>query len=332
MEEVATTTESTGSVQEGAAAGDSTAAPVEAASSQSTASTQEASTNVDKGAQPPVDTWAPTFKFKANDKEMEFDDFIKPIIKTKDHEQKLKEIYEKAYGLEEVKTSRKAAQDKAKEYQDKYSQVETSLQTLGQYVKKKDYRSFFDTLKIPKEDVIRYAIEELKYQELPPEQKAAIDQQRQMQDALRAQEFQNQNLHTQMQNIVLQQATNELTMELSRPEVSSVTSAYDARVGMPGAFRAEVIRRGQYYEAVHQTSPPVGQLVKEVLALVGGVGHTTPVGNNPQTTQGNAIVQQDNKPAIPSFKGASSKSPAKKVPTSIDDLRKMRQQLINQNT
>lgn len=273
--------------------------------------------------------YTPNFKFKVKDKELEFDDFLKPIIKTKDLETKARELYEKAHGLDEVKAARETFKTQAEEWKGKYSQVETSLQTLGSYVKKDDFRSFFQALNIPKEKIIKYAIEELKYQELPPEQKAAIDQQREREMALEQTGSQNQQLQQQMAQLVQQQATFELNQELAAPNVVQAMQAYDTRAGQAGAFKAEVIRRGQYYEAVHKISPPASQLVQEVLNLIGVTAQAqqgTQASSNEQSSQ--TVHNQQQKPVISSFSGGGTKSPtARKVPASIDDLRKMRQNL-----
>lgn len=280
----------------------------------------------------PAQAWKPNFKFKVKDKELEFDDFVKPVIKTKDVEQKLKDLYEKAHGIDEVKTSRDSFKKQFEEWQGKYNQVETSLKTLGSYVKKGDFRSFFEALNIPKDQILRYAIDELKYQEMSPEQRQQIDLQRQQQAEFEMAQTQNQTLQQQMAQLVQQQTTFELSQELSKPEVAQIASAYDqmivAKGGQPGAFKAEVIRRGQYYEAVHKVSPPASQLVQEILSLV-GVQAQAQQGSQAasQGTPSQVVQNQKAKPVIPSFQGGGAKSPAKKVPSSIEDLRKMRQEL-----
>lgn len=275
-----------------------------------------------------INQYTPNFKFKVNDKELEIDDFLKPIVKNKDVETKLREIYEKAHGIDAVKTAREQFKKQAEEWQGKYTTVETSLQSLGQMVKKGDYRTFFDVLNIPKQDIINYAIQELKYQELPPEQRQAIDAEREREIALSQTSQQNQMLQQQMAQMVQQQAQFELNQELAAPTVAQVITAYDTRAGKPGAFRAEVIRRGQYYEAVHKISPPASQLVQEVLALVGTQQAQPGPMDSSQDSSGQTASSQQQKPVIPSFSGGGTKSPtSRKVPSSIEDLRKMRQNL-----
>jgi hypothetical protein len=116
------------------------------------------------------------------------------------------------------------------------------------------------------------------------------------------------------------QAKQELVSEMSRPEVTQAIATFDARLGKPGAFESEVIRRGQYYEQVHKVSPPASQLVQEVLAFVGSKPQA------PQTTASQVVHAQAEKPVIPTFAGGSQKSPTQKMPSSIDDLKRLRQQ------
>lgn len=262
----------------------------------------------------------PNFKFRVKDKEHEFDDFIKPVVKSKEIESKLKDFYEKAYGIDEVKSSRDSVKKQFEEIQGKYSEVEKSLQTLGEFVKKDDFRSFFSALSIPKEKIIQYAIDELKYQEMPLEQRQQIDSQRRQQTEFETAQRQNQELQTQMQNMVMRQTEFELSNELAKPDVASIISSFDARVGQVGAFKDEVIKRGRFYESVHKVSPPASQLVAEVLTLIGQPKAQAPA------TQSQVVHAQQEKPVIANFQGGA-KSPVKKVPSSIDELRKMRQQL-----
>jgi hypothetical protein len=273
-------------------------------------------------------SYTPNFKFKVKDKELEFDDFLKPTIKTKDLETKARELYEKAHGLDEVKAARETFKTQVEEWKGKYATVESSLQTLGTYVKKGDFRTFFQALNIPKEKIIQYAIEELKYQELPPEQRDAIEQQRRQETEFEMAQSQNQQLQSQIGQLVQQQATFELNQALATQDVSHAISAYDTRAGQAGAFKAEVIRRGQYYEAVHKISPPASQLVSEVLNLIGVQAQTQQGSTAPSTNSPSQVVHsQQQKPVISSFEGGGSKSPTRKVPSSIDDLRQMRQNL-----
>lgn len=313
MEE--TTTENT-TAPEATTQVETPAAETQTASAEAPASTEAAEA---------APEWKPNFEFVVKDTKHKFDDLVQPLVKTKEVEEKLRDLYSKAYGLDEVKADRQTVREKLQQAEEKYSRVETSLKTLGDYVGKGDFRSFFDALQIPREKIIRYAIEELKYAELPPEQRQVIEQEREMKQRIAAMEYENQSLQQQQANFVAQQVHNELRNELSKPEVSQIAQAYDARVGKPGAFEQEVIKRGAYYEAVHKTTVPVGQAVQEVLMLAG-------VQAAQQTSASQVVSGQGatKKPVIPNFNGSSGASPTKKVPNSVDDLRKIRENLLAQ--
>ena len=240
----------------------------------------------------------------------------------------MREMYEKSHGIEEVKTARETFKTQAEEWKGKHNQLEQSIYALGAHVKKGDFRSFFETLNIPKEQIINYAIQELKYQELPPEQRQAVEQMRQQEVAYEQATQQNRTLQQQMADLVQQQSAFELNQVISAPDTAATVQSFDARAGKPGAFRDEVIRRGQYYEAVHKISPPASQLVTEILALIGGQNPAQQgTVNLQQGTPSQVVQNQSAKPVISSFQGGGAQSPARKVPTSVADLRQLRQNL-----
>jgi hypothetical protein len=275
-----------------------------------------------------VAAYQPNFKFKVKDKEFEIDEWARGAIKDPVMEKKVKELYEKAYGLDDVKTDRETLKKKVADLEPKLTNIQKSLGLLGQHIQKGDMRSFFEALQIPKEHVLRYALEEFKFEDLPADQKAEIQAQREKERQLHFLNEQNQLYAQQMQQFAYTQAKTELDTTLSKPEVAAVAQAFDARVGKPGAFQAEVIKRGQFYEKLNGTSITVQQAVEEVVALIGGSPQAPQGAENVVTPQSSAAGQ---KPVIKNFSGASQTSPTKKVFTSIDDIRKERQKLNSAN-
>lgn len=321
--------------------GQTTETTVETAGSTAgTTTTQETSGSTTESSQPSVGesaeasieaakaaAYQPNFKFKVKDKEFEIDEWARAAVKDAAMEKKVKELYEKAYGLDDVKADRENLKKKVAEIEPKFSAIQKSLGLLSQHIQKGDMRSFFEALKIPKEHVLRYALEEFKFEDLPAEQKAAIQAQREQERQLLQLNEQNQMYAQQMQHLALQQANTELSTALSKPEIASVAQAFDARAGKPGAFKAEVIKRGQLYETLNGTSITVEQAVNEVVALIGGLPQAAPDAQN--GTQEATAHQQ--KPVIKNFSGASQTSPTKKVFSSIDEIRKERQKLNSAN-
>ena len=277
--------------------------------------------------------YTPNFEFTVKDKKLEFDEWARPFVKDKETEAKFREMFEKAHGLEEVKTHRQSLRDELNTLKTEKTQLDTSLKQLSSYVQNKDYNSFFETLKIPKEDIIRYAVDELKYQELSPEQRREIDAHRQQTSRLSELELQNQQLLEQSQQAIRSQAEFQLNSELSKPDIASIAQNYDARIGKPGAFRQEVINRGAYYETVHGQTIPAAQAVQEIVQLIGGQASTSPQASTTpqQPSPSQVVATQKTKPVIPNVQGSGSNSPYKKQPTSVEDLRKMRDQMLAQS-
>lgn len=278
----------------------------------------------DSATQP---AWTPNYEFTVKDKKHQIDDIFKPLITSKDVEAKMKELYEKSYGLDEVKASRESFKERLTVAENEINQTRESLQMIGDLIKKQDFSTFFEILKIPKDQILNYAVKEFQFQQLPAEQQAEIERQRRQEREFYQAQNQNQTLQSQLRDLQVAQARNELNMELSKPEVTSLVQAFDAKLNQPGAFMAEVIRRGQYYEAVLKTSPPVSQLVAEVAQFV-GMQTPSPQGTPaPQAIPSQGVVSPQAQPVIPAFNGSVQKSPVKKTPSSLQDLRDIRKQL-----
>jgi len=270
----------------------------------------------------PEAAYTPNFKFKAADKEQEFDDFVRGAVKNAEQEKKLRELYEKAYGLDHVKSEREKYRNDYKTVNEQYSALNKGLDQLSVMLRNKDYHGFMESLKIPEQDILQYALSRVQYKEMPPEQRQQLDQQYEAQQRLAYLEQANQELVSGYQSQMVQQRASELDGYIGRPEVSQVASEFDARVGRQGAFRDEVIRRGQYYASLPNSQDiTVEQAVQEIMNIV---GRPQPQGmqaqGQNQMVGTQAPVQQNTKPVIPNIKGRGT-SPVKKAVRSIDDLR-----------
>lgn len=277
---------------------------------------------------PEASQYTPNFKFRVMDEEKEFDEFIRGAIKDKEHEEKLRDLYTKAYGLEAHKKTHQDLKEKVEKHyrplEDNYSQTMNSLKYLDQVVQKKDYQTFFDTLKIPRQDILKYALDVVKYEELPPEQKMAIERQRETERYNEMLAQQTQTYQSQAQEYAVQVRTMQLNNELMRPDHNSFVQNFDAKAGKPGAFRDQVIRHAEYAYYKNQVDMPVEQAVKEVMALYGNL--VTPQSLPAPQTPASQVQQ---KPVIPNVQ-SSGNSPAKVLPSSLADLRRLAKEKANQ--
>lgn len=270
--------------------------------------------------------YTPNYKFKfrspldpSRQEEREFDEWARPLIKDADTEKRFREIYEKACGLDYVKPNYMKMRENLDTLKKEHTEITQSLQRLGSFLHEGDYDSFFKTLEIPDEKIFQYVLDKLNYQQLPPEQRQAHDQASTLKQRAYELELQNQQLQQAYQQTQVQARTASLDSALDRPDVKTVAEAFDARVGKPGAFRDEVILRGQLAWQTRGVDLTPEQAVKEVLALAGG--SVAPA----QSPQPQAQAQQ-RPPVIPNISGKGS-SPARRAPRSIEDLKKLANEL-----
>lgn len=271
-------------------------------------------------------SYEPNYKFKVLEEEKEFDEFLRGAIKDEETEKQVRELYEKAYGLEHVKAERQKIRDEYKQLKEESDALNGALGQLSEYVNKDDLHTFFQELGIPEQKVLQYAIERAQYSDLSPEQRQQWDQQYNERQRAYMLERQNQELLAAQQQSAVNQRVGELESYLQSPEISSVVQSFDSRVGKPGSFMAEVIKRGQYYASLPEPQDiSVQQAVNEVLNLVGGISQQQAAAAEIPVEQ--KVIVPEDKPTIPNIKGSGT-SPTKKLPNSIDDLRKLQKQAM----
>lgn len=266
-----------------------------------------------QGAESP---FTPNLKYKVLDQEKDFPEWAKGLIKDPTLEKAFRDIFEKADGIDHIKTRRDSLETENKQMKEHWAPVVQTVQMVSQMLQKKDYESVFEALGIPEVELFKYVNTRLQLRE-NPQQLAAHEQQRQLQARNQELEARAQSADQMAQDLAIQRRSWELDMELSKPQVLGAIEAYEARVGQPGAFKAEVIRRGQAYAAIGQDIP-VQQAVQEVLKLIGWQGQ--PQATPPAVPQ--APQAPEEKPTLPNFRGKGT-SPAKIVPKNVEDLRRM---------
>lgn len=285
--------------------------------SQSTKTAEAAAVPAGTETQTPP-AYAPNLKYKVLDQEKEFPDWAKTLVKDQNLEKSFRDLLEKADGIEHVKTRRDTLETENKQMKEQWGPVVQTVQLVQGMLGKKDYESLFEALGIPEVELFKYVNNRLQLRE-NPQQFAAHEQQRQLQ--LRNQELEAkvQTTEQMAQEMAVQRRTWELDMELTRPQVSPAIQAFEQKIGRPGAFKAEVIRRGQAYAAVGQDIP-VQQAVQEVLQLIGWQGQSQAAPQSPTMQVQPQAVEE--KPTLPNLRGKGT-SPTKVVPKSTEDLRKL---------
>lgn len=300
------------------------------------AASQEATTQASGGGeaqQPQALAYTPNFRFKFTDSskdethEREFDDFVKGVIKDADTEKKVRELYEKAYGLDYVKPKLAQTREQYKAVQQEYQELQQGLQELSGFMQRGDLDSFFSAIRVPQEKIFQYVLDKLNYQGLSPEQKKAYDESRELQSRAYLQEKRLAEMEASLQQQAVQARTLELESALGNSEVRSIAEQYDARVGRPGAFREEVIRRGQMAYFSTGADIPVSQAIQETLSTVGRlISPQAMAQQGQQTGMSGTAPAQTTQPVIPNVGGGKNVSAVAKQVRSLSDVESIYQE------
>lgn len=286
------------------------------------------------------------FKFKYFGNEAELDDKLRAFIQDKESEETLKELARKAKSFDYLRETSKIEDFKGDSFkellqsnariqehyaplEESYNKVVSRVTELDHFVKAQDYGSFFDNLNIKKEDIIKWAANELAYQEAPPEQRQQLDMQRNMATQQANLEYQNQVYQSQIAQHAVQTRTMEVNNEMAKPEVSEFVQKFDSLRG-PGSFFNEVKEAGIQEWSIRQVDLPAGEAVRRVMekysAFFPQQQEQSPT--QPQSTSRTVVQPNTAKATIPNIK-AGGRSPVKHRVNSLDDIRKIRQEMEN---
>lgn len=299
-------------------------------------------------ADEPAAEFKPNFKLKVMDKEMEIPEEFRSLIKDKESEKQVREIFEKAYGLDHAKPKHIQTQKELQEVRVQHQQVATRMQTweanLGKLTKAAEssdpieFEQFLSFWKIPKEKLYEHTARLLQYDELDPATRAAEDQRKQ--EILRGRQAQEQlqAVQGQASSQAVQMRLGQVDQLITRPDISQVAREYDARRGNAPTFKELVVERGQLAASRRGVDLSAEEAIREVMSLLGyeeaeesetPAASQAPQGQQPQapiTTQP-AAQRPKSLPTLPTVGAGNGTAPVKKAPNSIADLKRMRSEM-----
>lgn len=275
-------------------------------------------------AQAAAAAFKPNFKLKIMDQEKEIPEAFRSLIKDEKTEKEVREIFEKSYGIEFMKPKYETLKTSHAELQTTHNAVLQQISDLRDDYARGDLDSFFDKLKIPTNVVLQYALKKVQYQELPEDQKSAIDRQRQLELENRELMRKSQMTEQQFQTQVVQARAFALDTELARPDVKSMAEQYEARTGQPGSFRAAVISLGQlkWQQSQGKVDLSPGQAIEELVKMA-GLAPAAPASATTTPAPAAAAATPPQTTTIPNVGGSKATSPVGKKPKSIEDLKKL---------
>lgn len=265
--------------------------------------------------------YTPNFKFKVYDEEKEIPESFRALMKDSATEKEVRELFEKAYGLDGLKPVHQKAVKERDEFMGKFRETEGNLNSTVENLKKihaysqNDLDTFFQIYKIPQERLFQYVTEKLRETELPPEQVERLNAGRQAKLEADYYKEQVERQTRQQQEYFKSQHQASMDAELARPDVAQFAKEFDGRAGSPGSFLKHVNdygssvfnNEGRYVSA----SEAVGKTLQYFQAILKQNGSPAADG------QGEAPP-----PPIPNVGSGRSVSPTKPKFKSLEQLRK----------
>jgi hypothetical protein len=272
----------------------------------------------------PAPTYTPNYKYKAALQEKELDEFWRPLVKDADSEKKVKELFSKVDAFDFVKQRKEAIEEQYESLSGNYEHMSTTVKNVESALNKGDLSSVFRQLNIGTPQIFQWAQQQIARMEMPAEQRQQIEQYEQAQQYNSQLEQKMSQVQQQYEQQATQTRVMQLDFALSRPEVAQFAQAWDANGG-EGAFKHFVIEEAKktFYESKVDLSPE--QAIASVMQRFGkflNVGNSTT--QQPQAVS--SMQAQSQKPVIPNVTGKAA-SPIKKVPKTLDDLRKISKDL-----
>jgi hypothetical protein len=313
-----------------ASEGSSAPAAAPQSSTPPSAQTQAAAAAGDPAAQAEVAAYTPNFEYTIGKEKRQFDPLFKDFVKSQEHEKKLRELHEKADGLEIVKGLRDRYKSELEGVRGKFDPVEKELKQLGTFLQKNDLESAFGLLGIPKQKIIDYVAQEIQYRQMSPEERARVDAQKQ----LRQENYQQLSEAEQLRQELSQQQVDTLSFQLTvlqdSPKFSNAAEIFDSRAGKPGAFMEKLLTVGDWLTEQNggRVVPPnqvLDILVKEYGLTGESQGSQAPT--PPPQSKTVVTAPPAEKPTIKQVSGSKTATPVKQKPKSLEDLKRLQREM-----
>jgi hypothetical protein len=259
--------------------------------------------------------YSPNTKYKVLDEEHDFDPKLKKLL-TKETEPVIRELYEKAHGIEGIKASRTQAVRERDEVQGNYNNLVQEVARVINYRKAGDLDSFFESVQLDDNAIAGYILEKIRISKLSPEERAVYDNARTLRKRLTGVEAQLHSVQSTGSNREVQDRLTSLDQVLGGEKMKSAVSGYDARNGK-GSFRSAVIN----WAASQQNDLQANEAVEGFMKTFGlnAVVPQKATGGNPTKR----VVKRPQVKTIPNYGGGQASVTATKKPKSVEDLRKL---------
>lgn len=299
--------------------------------------------------------YKPNLKFNALGKEFDLPEWAAKGITDEKSEKEIKEVFEKAHGLEHVKMRNTELSKNLENVSGEHEVLVDGVKELSNIYKEAvetgnayRLRDFFSKLKIPREVILQYAAAEVEYMEMEAGQRQMVDNQLRAQQEAREQRAQSSQFQNSAYQAEVRARTIQLDTVLAKPEIAAAVQAFESQPGRkPGDFKMEVVRNGRYAWTVDKVDLSVEENLNQVIQRFGlnalqapapqaqqaPQAQAQPNAQAPAAPQAPAVIPAAHQkvPVIPSVNGRNT-SPTKQKPASIADLRELAKKTNSQSS
>lgn len=287
--------------------------------------------------------YEPNFKFEVRNKEHEIAEFLRGAITNPEQEKAVKELYEKSMGLDVIKPRHQELIQRHTQLEQNFTGLTTQIGELRDAYHRGDLDSFFQKMKVSEEKVLQWVMEKAKYLEMPPEQRAVLDSRKEAEQRAMMLEKQNQSLEAKFEEQVASAKAYSLQVALEKPDVQTFAEKFDQagiknREGATLSFYDAVCEAGEmaWYASHGKVDLTPEQAIEEVMNRYSVLGQQAQKPSAPAIIPPQGSAQQAPKAApapkqtntLPNVAGRQQSSVSKSQPRSIEDLKRIRAQMM----
>lgn len=266
-------------------------------------------------------TYAPNYKLNVMGKEVEVPEQFRSLMKDATSEKEIREVFEKAYGLDYAKPKHEATKTELESIRAEYEPIKKDLEVLSKFLENQDIGGFLQSFGLTDEQIIKYSMERLEYHQLPPEKQQQINQQRAQSMQYYRTQQELDGMKAQKAQTELQATVQELQSSAASPHIQPIAQSFNARAGQPDAFEKAVIAHAQNHFAMTRQDLSVGQAVESFIKTFGlAAGQPNSEISTP------AGVNMAQRPQTLPKTGSGAAAPIKAKVRSIADIRNLSQQ------
>lgn len=267
--------------------------------------------------EPEAPDYKPNLTYKVKDEEKQFDEVLAGMVTTPEAEEKLRDLYTRAEGLDSYKQKFSKLEEEAGAYYEQAQQLTAGYKALQEFRDKGEFDKLQQALGLNDDQVVQWALARAEYNELPEEQKAAIRQQQEQQQKLMEYEQRVKSYEEQQHEMLVQNDINELKTLVNSEEVRPIAEAMASR---GHNFVEQVLAMGQYEYKRTGVEPSIESVVRKIANQHSYLVEKAKEEVGQMQSQQKQTAQR--KEVIPSVSGTGQTRASKPKFTSLDELKK----------